>query len=36
MGYAFINFLDTKDIQKFYDEYHSRRWPHFNSEKVES
>ena len=34
MGYAFINFVDTKFITKFYNEFHGNKWPHFNSEKV--
>ena len=34
MGYAFINFLEPKLIVKFYHEFHEKKWPHFNSEKV--
>jgi hypothetical protein len=36
MGYAFINFLDPKYIIKFYNDFHEKKWPHFNSEKVRS
>ena len=34
MGYAFINFIDINSIKCFYEDYHNKRWPHFNSEKV--
>jgi hypothetical protein len=34
MGYAFINFIDTKYIKFFYELLHGKKWPHFNSEKV--
>lgn len=34
MGYAFINFVDTQVIVRFFNEFQSKRWPHYNSEKV--
>lgn len=34
VGYAFINFTDTKYIKAFYDEFHATTWPKFNSTKV--
>lgn len=34
MGYAFMNFIDTKYIRLFYEQLHGKKWPHFNSEKV--
>ena len=33
MGYAFINFIDTKFIREFYLAFSGRRWDMFNSEK---
>jgi hypothetical protein len=34
VGYAFINFLTTKFIREFYEEFHDQRWDKFNSFKV--
>lgn len=34
MGYAFVNFIHTKFILDFYDEFNGRRWDRFNSEKI--
>ncbi|CAD8109031.1 unnamed protein product [Paramecium primaurelia] len=34
VGYAFINFLDSKFIPKFFLEFHSRKWKLFNSDKI--
>lgn len=31
VGYAFINFIDTKFIPKFYLEFNGKRWSRFNS-----
>ena len=31
VGYAFINFIDTKFIKKFYQEFNDRKWAKFNS-----
>lgn len=36
MGYAFINFIDTKYIRMFYEDFNGKRWEKFNSDKVES
>ena len=33
-GYAFVNFVDYKDIIPFFDEYNSRGWKRFNSDKI--
>jgi len=34
VGYAFINFVDTKFIRDFFSEFDGRKWEKFNSEKV--
>ena len=34
MGYAFLNFLNSKTIKLFFEEFDSSRWEKFNSEKV--
>jgi len=34
VGYAFINFIDTRYIHDFYLEFNNQRWGRFNSEKV--
>jgi RNA recognition motif-containing protein len=34
MGYAFVNFVHTKDIRPFYEEFSGRRWNKFNSGKI--
>lgn len=34
VGYAFINFIDCKNIVSFYEEFHGKKWEKFNSEKV--
>jgi len=34
VGYAFINFIDTKYIRDFYTEFNNKKWERFNSEKV--
>jgi hypothetical protein len=34
VGYAFINFIDVKFIQSFFEEFHSQKWKMFNSEKI--
>ncbi len=34
VGYAFINFIDTKFIKKFYLEFNNKKWVKFNSIKV--
>jgi RNA recognition motif-containing protein len=33
-GYAFVNFVDYKDIVPFFDEYNGRSWKRFNSDKI--
>ncbi|KAL3793761.1 hypothetical protein HJC23_013323 [Cyclotella cryptica] len=33
-GYAFVNFVDYKDIIPFYDAYNGRSWSRFNSDKI--
>mmetsp|Transcript_19697 Transcript_19697/g.41314 ORF Transcript_19697/g.41314 Transcript_19697/m.41314 type:complete len:567 (+) Transcript_19697:603-2303(+) len=33
-GYAFVNFVDYQDIPAFVDEYNSRGWKRFNSDKI--
>jgi RNA recognition motif-containing protein len=33
-GYAFINFVDFKDILPFFDEYNGTSWKRFNSDKI--
>jgi RNA recognition motif-containing protein len=34
VGYAFINFLDVESLEKFYVQFHNKKWPMFNSEKI--
>lgn len=34
VGYAFINFIDLESIRHFYDTYHGKTWPQFNSKKI--
>lgn len=34
VGYAFMNFIDFKDIISFYHTYNAKKWRLFNSEKV--
>jgi hypothetical protein len=34
VGYAFINFIDPRDIESFYQMFNDRKWSRFNSEKV--
>lgn len=34
VGYAFINFIESKDIEAFCEAFDSRKWNRFNSEKV--
>ena len=34
VGYAFINFVDWRHIQKFYSEFDGKPWRKFNSEKI--
>lgn len=34
VGYAFINFIHTKFIEEFYQEFHNHKWDKFNSTKV--
>ena len=34
VGYAFINFKEIKFIEHFYDVFHGKKWPMFNSEKI--
>jgi RNA recognition motif-containing protein len=33
-GYAFVNFVDYKDIIPFYDAYNGTSWSRFNSDKI--
>jgi hypothetical protein len=33
-GYAFINFIDASDIAPFFQQYSSKAWQNFNSDKV--
>ncbi|KAL7481287.1 hypothetical protein ACHAW6_006976 [Cyclotella cf. meneghiniana] len=33
-GYAFVNFVDYKDIIPFFDAYNGRSWSRFNSDKI--
>ena len=33
-GYAFINFLDAAQIVPFYEQYNTKAWKNFNSDKV--
>eukprot|EP01017_Pseudomicrothorax_dubius_P043552 TRINITY_DN7275_c0_g1_i4.p1 TRINITY_DN7275_c0_g1~~TRINITY_DN7275_c0_g1_i4.p1 ORF type:complete len:587 (+),score=126.18 TRINITY_DN7275_c0_g1_i4:32-1792(+) len=34
VGYAFINFVDTRFIRRFFEEFNGKRWEKFNSEKI--
>ena len=34
VGYAFINFVDSIFILKFFEELNGKRWECFNSEKI--
>lgn len=34
VGYAFINFIELKDVEAFYKKFHGQKWKKFNSEKV--
>jgi len=34
VGYAFINFIDPKNIPAFCEEFDNKKWEKFNSEKV--
>lgn len=34
VGYCFINFLNTRSIPAFVEDFHGQRWKSFNSEKV--
>jgi hypothetical protein len=34
VGYAFINFVDSSDVSRFFEEFNDQRWRNFNSEKV--
>lgn len=34
VGYAFINFIEYRDLVPFFCKYNGRRWNNFNSEKV--
>ncbi len=34
VGYAFINFVDSIFILKFFDEFNGKKWECFNSEKI--
>lgn len=34
VGYAFINFIDLKDIELFYKTFNNQKWARFNSEKI--
>jgi len=33
-GYAFVNFVDFKDIVSFYNQYNGQSWKVFNSDKI--
>merc|ERR1712113_211292 len=33
-GYAFVNFVDYRDICSFFDKYNSKSWRQFNSDKI--
>lgn len=33
-GYAFINFISTKFIERFYLEFNAKKWNKFHSKKV--
>lgn len=34
VGYAFINFTELESLEKFYVQFHNKKWPMFNSEKI--
>jgi hypothetical protein len=34
VGYAFINFVDSIFILKFFEEFNAKKWECFNSEKI--
>lgn len=34
VGYAFINFVNQKSLLSFFNEFHDKKWPNFNSEKI--
>ncbi len=34
VGYAFINFIDLRDIESFYRSFNNQKWARFNSEKI--
>ena len=34
VGYCFINFVEPKDVARFFEEFNDQRWRNFNSEKV--
>ena len=34
MGYAFINFINTKFIKQFFLEFNGKKWEKFNSDKI--
>jgi len=34
VGYAFINFVKPEESVRFYENFHGKRWKHFNSEKI--
>lgn len=34
VGYAFINFINSRDIFDFVEEFNNKKWEKFNSEKV--
>lgn len=34
VGYAFINFIDSIFILKFFEEFNGKKWECFNSEKI--
>lgn len=34
VGYAFINFVRPEEIVAFYENFHGKKWKHFNSDKI--
>lgn len=34
VGYAFINFINVRDIENFYKSFNNQKWARFNSEKI--
>jgi hypothetical protein len=34
VGYAFLNLIDVRDVGRLYEQFHAKRWPRFNSEKI--